>query len=163
MSAVIQRCRLEACFCWSAVLRRPSLLLFETEARRRCATTRVSRTTQDATATGVSEPDDVWMISDVVLKAAEFLRTYLFFTFLSVRLSFLLKAQARERRGVGVERPAAEHLRPDEGSEPAAVLPAHPGKMPTSVCGPETATTKTSASTISGPEPLQTPGTQEIS
>lgn len=59
----------EVCFCWSAVLLRPSLLLFETEARRRCAGTRVSRTTLDATATGVSAPDDVWIISDVVLRA----------------------------------------------------------------------------------------------
>lgn len=91
---------------------------------------------------------------------------HLFFTDFSAFVPLpppLLKTQAYERRGGGVERPAAEHLRPDEGSEPAAVLPAHPGKMPTSVCGAETATTKASASTISGPEPLQTPGTQESS
>lgn len=80
-----------------------------------------------------------------------------------VFVSFPLKAQVCERRGGGVERPVAEHLRPDEGGELAAVLPAHPGKMPTSVCGPETAATKAPASTISGPEPLQTPGTQERS
>lgn len=59
-----------------------------------------------------------------------------------------------------MERPVAEHLRPDEASEPSAVLPAHPGKMPTSVCGAEAATTTASASTVSGPEPLQTPGAQ---
>lgn len=168
MSAVIRRCRLEACFCWSAALRRPSHLLFEMEARRRCARTRVSRTTLDATATGVSEPDDVWIISDVVLKAQpQRFYSLIYVSLISLRLSFflsfLLKAQVRERRGGGMERPVAEHLRPDEGGQLAAVLPAHPGKMPTSVCGPETATTTASASTVSGPEPLQTPGTQQSS
>lgn len=83
------------------------------------------------------------------------------FSLVSLYVSSFQKPPARQRWWRCLERAAAEHLRPDERSQPPAVLPAHPRKIPTPVCSPETATTKTSASTISGPEPFQTSGTEE--
>lgn len=56
----------------------------------------------------------------------------------------------------------AERIQLGDGGEPSAALPAHPRKLPASVCYPETATAKTSVSTVSGPKPLQTPGIEDI-